>query len=348
MSKLKKVCVCGHFAFGKELLNGQTVKTKSVCGELENLYGTDNVFKTDTHGGVKALLKMPFVLFKALSRCENVVIFPAYKGLCVIAPLLVIENVLFGRKLHYCVIGGWLPDFISRNKFLPPFLKKFDSVFVETSFMKNALEEKGFKNVCVMPNFKRLEILKEDELVYSSEYPLKVCTFSRVMREKGIEDAVSAVKAVNEKYGKTVFALDIFGAVENGQEQWFEELKKSFPYCVSYKGAVPFAESTKVLKNYFALLFPTRFKTEGFAGTLIDAMAAGIPVIAADCPSDKELVAENLTGITFTQNDTLALAEKLKYAAENVSAFNAMKKNCLIEAEKYLPENVIGIMTEKF
>ena len=32
---MKKACVLGHFGFGKELLNGQTVKTKMVADELE-------------------------------------------------------------------------------------------------------------------------------------------------------------------------------------------------------------------------------------------------------------------------------------------------------------------------
>ena len=30
MMNLKKVCICDHFGFGKDLLNGQTVKTKIV------------------------------------------------------------------------------------------------------------------------------------------------------------------------------------------------------------------------------------------------------------------------------------------------------------------------------
>ena len=32
-----RVSVCGHFGFGEELLNGQTIKTKIVTEELKNL-----------------------------------------------------------------------------------------------------------------------------------------------------------------------------------------------------------------------------------------------------------------------------------------------------------------------
>ena len=47
---MKKVCVIGHFGFGKELLNGQTIKTKTVTIELEKQLGKDQVVKIDTHG----------------------------------------------------------------------------------------------------------------------------------------------------------------------------------------------------------------------------------------------------------------------------------------------------------
>ncbi|MFR3494185.1 MAG: glycosyltransferase [Blautia sp.] len=58
--------------------------------------------------------------------------------------------------------------------------------------------------------------------------------------------------------------------------------KASSPQYIRYKGMVPFNQSTEVLKNYDALLFPTYYEGEGFAGTIIDAFAAGLPVIASD------------------------------------------------------------------
>ena len=48
---MKKVCVIGHFGFGENLLNGQTIKTKIVTKELDKQFGADQVVKIDTHGG---------------------------------------------------------------------------------------------------------------------------------------------------------------------------------------------------------------------------------------------------------------------------------------------------------
>ncbi|MBQ8363831.1 MAG: glycosyltransferase, partial [Thermoguttaceae bacterium] len=238
---MRKVAVIGHFGFGREYLDGQTVKTKIVAQELERRFGETQVLKSDTHGGAKTLLKAPFHVFRALKRCENVVILPAHNGLRVIAPLLAFERRFFkNRKIHYAVIGGWLPEFLTKRPRLAKALKTFDGIYVETNVMKRALEAQGFANVWVMPNCKYLDALDESELVYPTSEPYKLCTFSRVMREKGIEDAVDAVKKVNERFGRTVYTLDIYGQVDPAQTEWFDALRKTFPDFVAYRGSVPF------------------------------------------------------------------------------------------------------------
>jgi hypothetical protein len=74
-----------------------------------------------------------------------------------------------------------------KRKSLTKALKKFDGIYVETSTMKKALEREGFENVLVMPNCKKLTVLSENDLIYPAGAPYKLCTFSRVMKEKGIE-----------------------------------------------------------------------------------------------------------------------------------------------------------------
>ena len=44
----KTVCIIGHFGFAKNLLNGQTVKTKIITKELEKQLGKEEVLKIDT------------------------------------------------------------------------------------------------------------------------------------------------------------------------------------------------------------------------------------------------------------------------------------------------------------
>lgn len=343
---MKRVCIIGHFGHGENLLNGQTVKTKIVTKEIVKELGKKEVSCIDTHGGVKALISAFRHALIALKYHKNIIIMPAENGLRIFAPLLVLLNLLFHRKLHYVVIGGWLPEFLKKRKKLTKALMSFDGIYVETNTMRKALEAQGFNDVYVMPNFKDLNILKESELVYHHTEPYRLCTFSRVIKEKGIEDAVNAVKTVNEHFGRIVYTLDIYGQVDSAQTEWFNELKSTFPLYIKYGEFVPFDKSVEVLKNYFALLFPTYYEGEGFAGTLLDAMAAGVPVIASDWRYNPEIVNEK-TGYVYPVHDNHAFVTTLISVGNNSDLLLSKKSDCLKEAEKYRAENVIQCLTSK-
>lgn len=338
---MKKSSIIGHFGFGLNCLDGQTVKTKTVTEEMERKFGSSEVEKFDTHGGKKTLFKLPFLVLKALKSSKNIIILPAQNGLKVITPtLLFLKKFFKGRKIHYVVIGGWLPEFLEKKKYLLCSLKKFDGIFVETVSMKSALEYYGFKNVAVVPNFKKIPVIDEKELVYTNKAPFSVCTFSRVSKEKGIENAVEAVINVNKSLGYQAFSLDIYGQIDDDQKNWFKKLKSSFPEYVSYGGLVPFEKSVEKIKNYFALLFPTYYEGEGFAGTLIDAFSAGVPVVASDWKYNSEIVNENV-GFLFKSQNLKEFESILKSIAVNPEQINMKKKSCLREALKYIPENAL-------
>ncbi len=343
---MKKVCIIGHFGFGKKLLNGQTIKTKTITNELVKRLGNNQVMKIDTHGGIKAIVKLPFQVLYALINCRNIIILPANNGLRIITPLLYFCNSLFRRRLHYIVIGGWLQDFIANKKMLKKQLQHFDYIYVETSNMKKKLDKMDFSNILIMPNCKALHILKESELLLNYSEPYKICTFSRVMKEKGIEEAIYAVESINQKLGRVAFELDIYGQVDSTQVEWFEKLRLNFPNFIQYKGCIPYDESTEVLKKYYLLLFPTFYDGEGFAGTIIDAFAAGLPVIASDWKYNAELVSIKKTGLICKIHDVLDIVDKITWAVENKNAWYNMKMNCIRKAHNYQPSKVINLLLD--
>lgn len=336
-----KVGVCGHFGKNKTLLNGQTVKTKILTEELKGELGSEEVQTVDTHGWKSNPFKLLKKCYSLVQQNENVIILPAHNGIKVFVPLFLLLNKIFQRKLHYVVIGGWLPELLESNSKLRKQICKFDGVYVETKIMAQKLRKLGLNNVRYLPNFKRLAILEKKSLVYPKNQPYKLCTFSRVMKEKGIEDAIEAVKFVNTQLKKEAFVLDIYGQIEDVYEEEFKELQKTFPEYVKYKGVVDFDQSVDVLKNYFSLLFPTYYQGEGFAGTILDAFASGVPVIATDWRYNSEVIHNNSDGLIYEVGNANQLRNILYEIQENPDEFITMKKNCLKRAEEFLPEKVI-------
>lgn len=345
---MKKVSVIGHYAYGLEYLDGQTIKTKIVTNELCKKYGKSEILQFDTHGGLRTLLKAPIYVWRAMKNTQNIIMLPAHNGLRIFGRLLPLFQVFFKkRKIHYVVIGGWLSKVLDKQKGLAKTLRKFDGIYVETNTMKEALVAQGFENIFVMPNCKELTPISMSELVYQDETPYKLCTFSRVMKEKGIEDAIDAVKTINLEYGKTIYTLDIYGQVDPTQNEWFDKLKMELPDSIKYCGPVPFDKSTEVLKNYFALLFPTRFFTEGIPGTIIDAYAAGVPVISARWQSFNDIIDDYATGIGYEFDNIDDLKRKLFDITKCTEGINALKLNCLKKSKQFLPNEAIKILVEQ-
>ncbi len=340
-----KIGILGHFGEGLLLLNGQTIKTNNLVEGIKK-YTDIEIIKIDTSGWIKK----PFDLFKnikkAFHKCDAIIMLPAQNGIRVFAPILLHYKKKYNKMICYDVVGGWLPEFLNDKKRLSNTLMAFDSIWVETNSMRNKLLNKGFHNVSVVPNFKELKILTEDKLVYATRVPYRLCTFSRVMKEKGIEDAVDVVKSVNKQLGYVAYSLDIYGQVWAESKEWFDKLQQNFPDYVSYKGVVAADKSVEVLQNYFALLFPTYYEGEGFAGTLIDAYSAGIPVIATDWRYNPELVTEK-TGFIYKTGDQDTLVKILISIIENPSLILDKKISCIKEANKYSIDKAIQILLKE-
>lgn len=349
MSQRHKLCICGHFAFGENKLNGQTIKTKIINDALVERLGEANITRIDTCGGVKSLFRLPSALANALRHSDNLVILPAYKGVRIITFILsFLRPFLRGCKVHYVVIGGWLPKYVRTKFLLKRCLKaSVDTIYCETSTMMRQLAESGVGNTVLMPNCKELKPFTPDNTQTERHEPFRLCTFSRVMQQKGMEEAVRAVEKINAEHGREVFTLDIYGPVWPTEQEWFENLQKSFPSSVHYKGTVPFDAAVEVLKDYFLLLFPTLFFTEGVPGTIIDAYAAALPVLASRWESFADVIDDGQTGIGYEFGSFEALCASLEDIALHPERIEAMRQNCIDKYQQFRPCHVVEVLVNK-
>lgn len=345
---MKKICVIGHFGKGKNLLNGQTIKTKIFTNQLAVIYGEDEIVRIDTHGGLKNVPKLIVQSIIAVAKCKNIVIFPSDNGLKLLVPLLTFENFFFRRRLHYIVIGGYLHEYLRDYPKITRWLKKFSGIYVETKPMKDVFEKDGFKNVSVVPNCKEISVISKDQLKYHTDGTFDFCTFSRVMKSKGIEDAVDAIEKINREHGKTICTLTVYGQVDKNETEWFNRLQIRMKTIdgITYGGLVPFDKSVAVLQKYHGLLFPTFYEGEGFAGTLIDAFASGVPVIASDWHFNSSIVEDGITGYIYPNREQEQFVSSIKKSIKDVKSWNDMKENCIQKAESLKPENVINLITK--
>lgn len=338
---MKTVGICGHFGGNKEFLDGQTVKTKIIYKELCKQLGDSNVSKLDSFNWKEHPFKLIIKTFFLVKENKNIIIMPAQNGLKIFVFVVYVLNKVYRNNLHYIVIGGWLPDLLKKSPIIVKMLKNFTGIYVETNSMVEALHKINLYNTFLLPNCKDLKILSYDDLIYQYSEPFSLCTFSRVMKEKGVEEAIAAVKSINKSQGRIVYTLDIYGQIDTEYADRFDKILATLPDYIKYKGCVPFNESTDILKNYYLLLFPTYYEGEGFAGTLIDAFAAGLPVVATNWRYNSEIVNKEV-GFLYKLNHKLVLEDVLiDILKKNINDIHFLKKNCIDTAHNYSSENVI-------
>ena len=167
------------------------------------------------------------------------------------------------------------------------------------------------------------------------------------MEEKGITEAVEVIRAINDEYGKVIATLDIYGQVEDSYAQKLEDMLLANSDCGAYAGTVDSQKSVDTLKNYYALLFPTKWAGEGLPGTIIDAFAAGIPVIASDWNANKEIIQNNKQGIIYPSNEMLTLKDAVKYSLNEIDKMNNMRIESRKSFDRYTPQAVLQVILEK-
>lgn len=341
-----RIGVIGRTAYGTNLCDGQTVKTRVLVEELKIKYPNVRVDLADTYLWKKNTVLLLFQILSCMVMDDVIFVLLSVNGRRVIFPIITFFNAIFRKTIIHDCIGGKIAKDAKINVRLVKEMNRFTVNYVESNSLVQELQEAGVHNAEYLPNFKRLSILNASQ-IKNSHGNRKFCTFSRVCHDKGITDAINAVCELNRcNKGKRVF-LDIYGPIEKEYEGQFYKMIESTQGCVLYKGISDPKESVNILKDYYVLLFPSVFEGEGFPGTLIDALSSGLPVIATDWHLNSEIIEHGRTGYIYAHNDKDKLKEWIMYSINNPQEIFKMRFECIKEAEKYAPYRIMDIIDQK-
>jgi glycosyltransferase involved in cell wall biosynthesis len=338
---LNKLLIIGAFDFNQGPINGAKVKIREVADQLQ-FFPNISVSTIDTSINPIKVFQLLCSIWKGFRDADHIIIMPGYNGLRLLIHFYIYWKNKYKVKVHYIVLGGWLPDYVRRNTYTSNLLHNLDGIYVETNFIKKPLELLGFNNVHKMPNFRNISNLSVPES-RKVDTAIKLVFISRVDKAKGICTAIRAVESVNSECKKTQFKLHIYGPIRDEFEIEFSNLLRKTGDDTKYLGVLSRGSEqvVEVMMNYDFLIFPTYYSGEGFAGVIIEAFSAGLPVIASDWRSNPELITHLETGLIFETESLESLTSTLKYIAENNSIIPQMRKKCIKEADKYSTTQVI-------
>jgi glycosyltransferase involved in cell wall biosynthesis len=96
-----------------------------------------------------------------------------------------------------------------------------------------------------------------------------------------------------------------------------------------------------IIHNYDCFVFPSL--SEGFSGSVIEAMFAGLPVLASDIAPNLETVSHLETGYIFGKNSASAITEALKWFMTNRDKATAFAANANVHVKQHFElEKIAG------
>ncbi|NVJ47561.1 MAG: glycosyltransferase family 4 protein [Cytophagia bacterium] len=172
-------------------------------------------------------------------------------------------------------------------------------------------------------------------------------SYGRLLERKGFQEAIQAFLQVLKKYPDCTLTIFGEGPFRNNLESLIQELgvqesvflpgKIQNPMDTLLKGyyfqtspnrqilttgfdSLPTGQAGAQPDNCQLLtadcfVFPSWY--EGFSGALVEAMMAGVPIIASDIPMNLEAVTDKKSALVFPVKNVHALVGKMLYAIEN-------------------------------
>jgi glycosyltransferase involved in cell wall biosynthesis len=191
---------------------------------------------------------------------------------------------------------------------------------VETELLRSHARSVGIDNVESIPNARDLgHAIRADH-----PYDRRWVMVSRLLPTKGVVEAVEAFRRLPD------LSLDLVGPFQDGLD--WDSL--SAPENVRYVGSKPPEEIAGILPDYDGFVFPSYYPTEGHAGVVIEAMAAGLPVITTLHRSLPEVVDESC-GILVPVRDVDALVQALSTLDEDGALRSRLAEGAFVRSRDF-------------
>jgi len=226
---------------------------------------------------------------------------------------------LFRKKIPYIVSlrGSDVPGFNKRFGvqyiFLKPLIKKIwndaGAVVANSQGLKElALNTSPSQEIGVIYN--GIDVSEfEPNFDSTSDDEIRVVCVSRLIERKGINYLIEAVEKLKDKQIQLILVGE--GNQEDALRKLVDNLK--IPDKVDFKGYVDHDQIAEIYRNSDIFVLPSL--NEGMSNALLEALAAGLPVIVTDTGGTSELLDGN--GVLIPMGDSDAIAEAIRGFADN-------------------------------
>ncbi len=157
-----------------------------------------------------------------------------------------------------------------------------------------------------------------------------VITVSRLVHKNGIDDLIAAIGLLRQRGVTITLWIVGTGPLASSLQSRVKEL--DLDAAVQFKGFIAHDELPRLLQS--ALLFVRPSRSEGFGNAIVEAMAAGVPVVVTPVGGIPDFVHHEVTGLFCRPNDP----ESIAVAIERLVQDEALRQRLAANARRLVRE----------
>lgn len=169
--------------------------------------------------------------------------------------------------------------------------------------------------------------------------PFTVLYMGSIQPAKGIDDAIEVAARLNDKGVACSFRMVGDWMSDEYHDACLEKVRaRGLEQVVCFPGSVSGDEKWEEFKRSSVFLFPSHYPVEGMSVAVIEAMSAGLPVVASRWRAQVDLVEHGATGFLVRPRDISGYTEAIKRLHRDSQLRAQCGKRGRLRFERYFTE----------
>lgn len=229
----------------------------------------------------------------------------------------------FLKSLLPCTIGGHID---------------LNPVIVISEWMKQVVSEQyGSKEIYLVP--RGISLNTNSPVPF--EKPFKYIFAGRIEPLKGLDICIQALILILKNDPSFPFVLDIYGEEDIPFANRCRELISSSGLQDRFRWLGKSTKLNEILPAYHVLLMPTMAQ-EAFGRIVIEAMSAGVIVVATNAYGPKEIIDSEKDGFLFERGSSVDLAAKIiRINSLDLSTLEQIRNNAMLKVKQLYEVTVV-------
>jgi len=294
--------------------------------DISDKRNLSNLGKVDLQNVYLALKNLWDLARLCLKKKPDLVYLPIAQNIAFLRDgmFVVIAKLFSKAKITIHLRGGYFKQYYNNSswfvkKFIDFTMKQVDTAIVLGNSLRYIFD--GWPiHIEVVPNGTSVGAGLGDKFKRNAS-TLTISYLGNLFERKGVLDVIKAARIMVDEYPNLYFK---FAGVWSGGEK--ETKKRAFRFIqendlgdkIEFVGRILGVQKEKFLLDTDVFVFPSWYKYEGHPNVIIEAMAAGCPVISTkDLGAIPETVIHGKTGILVERKNPKAVAQAIIKLIEN-------------------------------